>query len=315
MVTAVSDSDSDIASLAADGQLPLPWLAAPLHQALTQGRSHALLLQGPAGVGQFDLALLLAQAWLCEQRATPDQPGCGRCASCRLLKSRSHPDFQVLLPEALREPLGFGALEAEGAEPKASKAKPSREIKIEAVRQVLSFSQVSVARGNTGSIVEMLTGYEADIGVLGELGDERPFEVLPLNVSPIIAFAARNHPAATRAKLSLAELSDWPLIMREAGSRTRQMLEQLAAESGIALSYAVEAEGREAVRAIVAAGGGIGFVSAAEFGEDDPRLVRIPLDGPPLLMRETLICLHERRNSKAIQAFFATARALRNPPD
>lgn len=175
--------------------------------------------------------------------------------------------------------------------------------------------QVSVARGNTGSIVEMLTGYEADIGVLGELGDERPFEVLPLNVSPIIAFAARSHPAAARASLSLAELGDWPLIMREPGSRTRQMLEQRAAESGIALRYAVEAEGREAVRAIVAAGGGIGFVSAAEFGEDDPRLVRIPLDGPPLLMREALICLHERRNSKAIQAFFATAQGLRSRPD
>ncbi|SEM07503.1 aminoethylphosphonate catabolism associated LysR family transcriptional regulator [Bosea lupini] len=175
--------------------------------------------------------------------------------------------------------------------------------------------QISVARGNTGSIVEMLTGYEADIGVLGELGDERPFEVLPLNVSPIIAFAARSHPAAIRASLSLAELSDWPLIMREAGSRTRQMLEQRAAESGIALSYAVEAEGREAVGAIVAAGGGIGFVSAAEFGEDDPRLARITLDGPPLLMRETLICLHERRNSKAIQAFFATAQALRSRPE
>lgn len=172
--------------------------------------------------------------------------------------------------------------------------------------------QVSVARGNTGSIVEMLTGYEADIGVLGELGDERPFEVLPLNVSPIIAFAARSHPAAARASLSLAELGDWPLIMREAGSRTRQMLEQRAAESGIALRYAVEAEGREAVGAIVAAGGGIGFVSAAEFGEDDPRLVRIALDGPPLLMREALICLHERRNSKAIQAFFATAQVLRS---
>ena len=65
------------------------------------------------------------------------------------------------------------------------------------------------------------------------------------------------------------------------------------------------------MRAIVAAGGGIGFVSAAEFGEDDPRLVRIPLDGPALLMHEKLICLHERRNSKAIQAFFALARSLR----
>ena len=101
------------------------------------------------------------------------------------------------------------------------------------------------------------------------------------------------------------------LVMRERGSRTRQLLEQRAREESVALSYAVEAEGREAVRAIVATGGGIGFVSAAEFGADDPRLVRIPLDGPPLLMHEKLICLHERRNSKAIQAFFALARSLR----
>ncbi len=154
MVTAaVSDDTGDITALARDGQLPLPWLAGPLQQALTQGRSHALLLQGPAGVGQFDLALLLAQAWLCEQRTAPEQPGCGRCASCHLLRSRSHPDFMVVLPEALREPLGFGAMEAEGSEPKASKTKPSREIKIESIRQVLSFAQVSAARGKAKVVV------------------------------------------------------------------------------------------------------------------------------------------------------------------
>jgi aminoethylphosphonate catabolism LysR family transcriptional regulator len=171
--------------------------------------------------------------------------------------------------------------------------------------------QVAVAQGNTGSIVETLINYDAEIGVLGELGDERPFEVLPLNVSPIIAFAARRHPAAARACLALAELGDWPLVMRERGSRTRALLEQRAAEQGLALRFAVEAEGREAVRAIVAAGGGVGFVSAAEFGDDDPKLVRIPLDGPPLLMHEKLICLHERRNSKTIQAFFNLAHSLR----
>ena len=150
--------------------------------------------------------------------------------------------------------------------------------------------QVSIAQGNTGSIVETLIGYDAEIGVLGELADERPFEVLPLNVSPIIAFAAKGYPAAALPALSLQELATWPLVMRERGSRTRQSLEQRAAEHGVALSYAV---------------------SAAEFGEDDPRLVRIPLDEPALLMHEKLICLHERRNSKAIQAFFALARSLR----
>ncbi|WP_277604767.1 DNA polymerase III subunit delta' [Pelomonas sp. CA6] len=138
----------------------LPWLAQPLAQALSQGRSHALLLQGPAGVGQLELALQLARAWLCEaprpQAATQPEPACGHCPSCHLLDAGSHPDFMLLVPDALREQLG---LEGEGdgeAEPKggkASKAKPSREIKVEAVRQMLAFAQTSAARGRAKVVV------------------------------------------------------------------------------------------------------------------------------------------------------------------
>jgi len=129
----------------------LPWLAQPLAQALATARSHALLLQGPAGVGQFDLALLLAQAWLCES----PQPGgahCGHCGSCKLFQSRTHPDFQILIPEALREPLGWGGEEGEGSA-KESKTKPSREIKIDAVRAMLSFAQATSARGRAKVVV------------------------------------------------------------------------------------------------------------------------------------------------------------------
>lgn len=139
---------------AVDPTLPLPWLAEPLSQALASARSHALLVQGPAGVGQYELALLLAQAWLCESPQVSNGWGCGQCASCRLLQSRSHPDFQLLVPEALRESLGLLPDEGEGtAEPKASKAKPSKEIKIDAVRQMLGFAQQTSARGRAKVVV------------------------------------------------------------------------------------------------------------------------------------------------------------------
>jgi len=70
----------------------------------------------------------------------------------------------------------------------------------------------------------------------------------------------------------------------------------------------IVAEGREAVREIVAAGAGLGFVSAAEFGHD-PRLVRIDIaDTPALTMDEALICLSERREGKLLRSFFDIAR-------
>ncbi len=128
----------------------LPWLEQPLADALRRQHGHAVLVAGPAGVGQFELAVALAQAWLCEAPAEARRPGqgaCGECAACRLHRSFSHPDLLVLLPEALQASLGWGGDETDAGEEKSSKAKPSKEIKVDAVRRAVAFAQGTGARG------------------------------------------------------------------------------------------------------------------------------------------------------------------------
>lgn len=132
-----------------DGVLPLPWLGPLLKQALQQ-RAHALLLQGPQGVGQFEMGLTLAQAWLCEGAC--DHGPCGVCASCRLVQSHSHPDLLVLLPELLQETLGWGTVGDDAGSDKAGKTKPSKDIKVDAVRSAVTFAQTTSARGR-GKVV------------------------------------------------------------------------------------------------------------------------------------------------------------------
>jgi DNA polymerase-3 subunit delta' len=118
-----------------------------------QAQAHALLLHGPEGVGQFELAMTLAQGWLCEAPIRAPARPCGTCAACRLVQAHSHPDLLVLLPDALRESLGWAGGEAEeGGAERASKAKPSREIKVEAVRAAVAFAQTTSARGH-GKVV------------------------------------------------------------------------------------------------------------------------------------------------------------------
>ena len=135
----------------------LPWLEKPLREALASQQAHAIWLHGPSGVGQFDLALSLAQAWLCDARALGREPvpACGACASCRLVLARSHPDLMVLVPEALRESLGWNAGDEEeggGASEGSSKRKPSKDIRVEEVRRVVHFAQSTCARGR-GKVV------------------------------------------------------------------------------------------------------------------------------------------------------------------
>jgi len=123
-----------------DGDLLLPWLRAPLAQALRQ-RAHALLIHGESGVGQFELGLALANALLCE--AAGDERPCGRCASCHLMRARSHPDFFLLIPPLLRESLGWSEPDEEGAK---KGAKPSKEIQVAAVREAIAWSQQTPSR-------------------------------------------------------------------------------------------------------------------------------------------------------------------------
>ena len=168
--------------------------------------------------------------------------------------------------------------------------------------------RIVIRAGNTESVMSALHSYEADIGVLGEIPETRDVEFLQLNSTPIMAFVSRGHPLAARAALRLEEFPELTLVLREKGSKTRAKLEDAAHAAGLDLLPAIEAEGREAVREIVASGVGIGFVSAAEFGTD-ARLVKIPIEGTgPMFMDEALICLRERKSGKLVQAFFDLGR-------
>lgn len=130
--------------------LDAPWLLKQRERLLAQ-RGHAWLLQGPSGLGQYALGLSLAQAWLCEQ---PSAPGaCGICESCHLIGSRSHPDLVVLMPETEMLARGWPLSEAAQKEVDDKKRKPSKEIRVEAMRDMVAFAQRTSARGRGTAVL------------------------------------------------------------------------------------------------------------------------------------------------------------------
>ena len=123
-----------------------PWLQTQLEALLAQ-RGHAWLLGGPSGLGQFDLALALARAWLCDQPTA--QGACGQCGSCHAVDVHTHADLCLLLPETLSLALGWPMDQKTQDDLDSKKRKPSKEIKVDAAREVVSFTQFTRSRGNT----------------------------------------------------------------------------------------------------------------------------------------------------------------------
>jgi DNA polymerase-3 subunit delta' len=126
-----------------------PWIAAQ-RQSLVGRGGHALLLQGPSGLGQYTLALELAQAWLCESPLA--HGACGQCPGCHAIAVRTHADLCVLMPETAMMALGWPLAEKAQQEIDDKKRKPSKEIRVDALRDAVEFAQRTSARGR-GKVV------------------------------------------------------------------------------------------------------------------------------------------------------------------
>lgn len=78
----------------------MPWLSSALVElqgARAEGRlPHALLITGPRGVGETQLAEHLTRWLLCDQPG--EQAACGRCAQCLLMVENDHPDHHRIEP-------------------------------------------------------------------------------------------------------------------------------------------------------------------------------------------------------------------------
>lgn len=200
-----------------------PWIAAQRTALLAQ-KGHAWLLQGPSGLGQFQLGLALVRAWLCD--APTAQGACGQCGSCHAIDVHTHADLCVLMPEVDMLARGWPLPEKAQSELDDKKRKPSREIRVEAMRDAVEFSQRTSARGR-GKVVLVYPAEQMNHVTANAL--LKTLEEPPGDVRFVLASEAAHQLLPTIRSRCLGHTMAWPAHA--------QMLEWLA-DQGVATEAA-----------------------------------------------------------------------------
>jgi DNA polymerase-3 subunit delta' len=115
---------------------------------------HALLFKGREGIGKLDFVRKLAQSLACETPAA-DGAACGACRSCRWFAAGNHPDYREILPEVMRPAESQVAAPdaAESDQSASGKRKPSQEIRVEDVRDLQDFINLTAHQHGGKTIV------------------------------------------------------------------------------------------------------------------------------------------------------------------
>lgn len=169
---------------------------------------------------------------------------------------------------------------------------------------------VNLRLGNAQETLAALLSEHADVAVLTEVEERKGLHLQRLSESRICALVPAKQPWLERsAGLSLAELDQMIMVLREPTSITRRTFDEACASAKVSPRVLLELDSREAVTEAVAAELGIGIVSSVEVSHD-PRVRALPIEGPGLVNQHMIGCMERRRELRIIKAFFNLSRVV-----
>lgn len=170
--------------------------------------------------------------------------------------------------------------------------------------------EVTIGLHISGSrdIVRSVIEGAAEVGMVGARFEEGRVQYEPFAQDELVLAVAAGHPWARRSTVRLTELAGQVFVMRERGSGTRKVMEEVFASHDLDpgdLRVALEVTGNEAVRQAVKAGAGVTVISRRAI-EDDVRckiLVALRLQGLRLV-RDVFLVTHKSRSRSPLGKTF-----------
>jgi LysR family transcriptional regulator, low CO2-responsive transcriptional regulator len=168
---------------------------------------------------------------------------------------------------------------------------------------------VTVQIGNSESVLAKLMNYETDVAVLAHFNDDPALLSIPYSSHPIVVFAPVSHRFSNMKSISLSDLEDEGMILREEGSTTRKAFEDACRRKNVKPRIVMEIGSREAIREAVIKGVGIGIVSEVEY-VSDPEIRMVKISDADLFTHAHIVCLKDRQEARLIRAFIDIATTL-----
>lgn len=165
--------------------------------------------------------------------------------------------------------------------------------------------RVTLQVANREAVLDSMMNNITDLVITGQPPESSELMAQPFMDNPLVVIASPSHHMAGLKHVSMSQFAKETLVVREAGSGTRAAIERHFADYGMTPIAGCELNTNEAIKQAVQACLGLAVVSAQtiELELETRRLVKLSVEGFPIVRRWYIVNRRDRRLSAAALAF------------
>jgi DNA-binding transcriptional LysR family regulator len=172
-------------------------------------------------------------------------------------------------------------------------------------REAYPHVKIHLDEGSSLDMIYSLRDLRNELAVIAKVGDHPDVCFIPFSQEEIVLTLNPEHPLATRTAVSVEELAEEPIIMKEAGSGTRKLVNELFELSCLTPNILMETSNTEFIKELVQRGDGVSFIveEAVTLEVREKKLAAVSIEGRRILLDVSIAYLEDQPLSPAAKAF------------
>jgi len=174
--------------------------------------------------------------------------------------------------------------------------------------------KIQLNEGSSLDMIHSLLDFKIEVAVIARTEDNPEIHFFPFSQEEMVVIVSTDHHLSREKAITFQELSAEPFIMKEKGSGTRKLVEELFEAEQCTPDILMETSNTEFIKQLVQRGEGVSFVVreavAAELKEK--KLASVPLKGPKVYLDVSIAYLKGQVLSPPAKAFVDTLIGLKS---
>jgi len=165
--------------------------------------------------------------------------------------------------------------------------------------------KINLDEGSSLDMIHSLVDFRNEVAIIAKAEDNQDVRFTPFSQEELVFLVAPGHRLAQKKSVTFKELAEEPIIMKETGSGTRKLVNELFARHDCTPDVLMETSNAEFIKQLVQRGEGVSFLVREAVVPElrEGKLLAVPIHGQKILLDVSIAYLKDQHLSPPARAF------------